>query len=547
MARRILDFGEFPFHDFAVLVRNTEVIPEFAAAFTAAGIPFVVNRGRGFYDAREVNDLTHLLRVIANPRDEVSLAVVLRSPLVNVSDEALLAPQDEWRTPRRRALETGRPLRATPTAPASPAFAARLHEYRVRREYVTFDRLLLHAIDECGYPASPNLDKFLGQARDAAARMSLDEFIAELAIVREENPREPDAPPEDSSNTVKIMTVHSAKGLEFPVVFVAAIHKGIDTGVPVVAFSRHLGLGARWRNPVTGKEKDDLFQHLLRQEWKAREEQESSRLLYVAMTRAEHHLVLSFTATARKPANWDKLVIARLALDPAQPGDEIVHFQTRDGLPWKARVRVVREAPPVTPRRPRTEAELRPSWNWPRPPSAPSTMATPPSPPSPPSPPARASTTSDNYLGFDGRPRFSGDLDVEDDKPRDLSAGEFGTQVHALLAGNPVPDPTPEAHAPRRGLPPEPAGTPRRARHPHRARSQRPHGGRRPGDSRTGGFVVRRGGGTRAGGLQDRRRFRRRSPPSRPRLRAAIAALRARRGAHGRPRAGPRLSAFPAA
>ena len=125
------------------------------------------------------------------------------------------------------------------------------------------------AIDDCGYPCSPNLDKFLAQARDAAARMSLDEFVAELALVREENPREPDAPPEDSANAVKIMTVHSAKGLEFPVVFVAAIHKGVDTGVPVVAFSRHHGLGARWRNPASGKDKDDLYQRALRQEWRS--------------------------------------------------------------------------------------------------------------------------------------------------------------------------------------------------------------------------------------------------------------------------------------
>ena len=47
----------FAFEDFAVLVRNTEVIPEFTAAFDEAGIPYVVNRGRGFYDSREVNDL----------------------------------------------------------------------------------------------------------------------------------------------------------------------------------------------------------------------------------------------------------------------------------------------------------------------------------------------------------------------------------------------------------------------------------------------------------------------------------------------------------
>src|SRR5450759_2311217 len=128
--------------------------------------------------------------------------------------------------------------------------------------------------------------------RDAASRMSLDEFVAELALVRQENPREPDAPPEDSSNAVKIMTVHSAKGLEFPVVFVAALHKGVDTGVPVVAFSRHHGLGARWRNPAGGPDgggpsgaKDDLFQHALRQEWGLREAEESIRLLYVAMKR----------------------------------------------------------------------------------------------------------------------------------------------------------------------------------------------------------------------------------------------------------------------
>src|ERR1035438_2449421 len=88
--RRILENGEFTFRDVAILVRNTEVIPEFTAALDAARIPYVVNHGRGFYDSREVNDLTHLLRTIANPRDEISLAVVLRSPLVNVSEEALL-------------------------------------------------------------------------------------------------------------------------------------------------------------------------------------------------------------------------------------------------------------------------------------------------------------------------------------------------------------------------------------------------------------------------------------------------------------------------
>jgi ATP-dependent exoDNAse (exonuclease V) beta subunit len=456
---RILEMGEFTFQDCAVLVRNTEVIPEFTAAFDLAGIPYVVNRGRGFYAAREVNDLTHLLRVIANPRDEISLAVVLRSPLVNASEEALLRLKMNGETLGGTLVDAMADAisHTDPTAFGKvdhdrlARFATRLREWRQRREYVTFDRLLLSAIDDCGYPASPNLDKFLALARDAAGRMSLDEFVAEVALLRQENPREPDAPPEDSSDAVKIMTVHSAKGLEFPVVFVAAMHKGVNTGVPVVAFSRHCGLGARWRNPATGKDKDDLFQHALRQEWSWREEEESSRLLYVAMTRAERHLVLSFSTTGRQPANWDKLAIERLALSPGAPCDQVVVYHAPGGQPWKARIRIVQSAPellgfPRTPRTPRQETPVLqvslPAVEEQQDGNATATALS-----------LFASCPRkyylSHYLGFEGRSRKPGEAAAASLHPAGLSAhlsaSEFGTQVHALLAGSAVPDPAPEA------------------------------------------------------------------------------------------------------
>jgi ATP-dependent exoDNAse (exonuclease V) beta subunit len=457
VARRILEMGEFTFRDFAILVRNTEVIPEFTAALDAAGIPYVVNHGRGFYDSREVNDLTHLLRTIANPRDEISLAVVLRSPLVSVSEEALLRLK---MNAEAQGGSLGDTLSRTDPAAFGEVdharlahFGARLREWRRRREYVTFDRLLLSAIDDCGYPASDHLDKFLALARAAAARMSLDEFVAELTQVRQENPRETDAPPEDSSNAVKIMTVHSAKGLEFPVVFVAAMHKGVNTGVPVVAFSRHYGLGARWRNPATGKDKDDLFQHALRQEWSVREEQESSRLLYVAMTRAERHLVLSFSATGRQPANWDKLAIERLALDPGRPCDRVAVYHAPGGQAWRARIRIVQAAPePAVPELltlPRTPRE-----------ESPVLLVSPPAVEAQQDGNATVTALSlfaccprkyylSRYLGFEGRPRKAGETGLSSDEPAglaaDLSASAFGTQVHALLAGNAVADPAPEA------------------------------------------------------------------------------------------------------
>jgi ATP-dependent helicase/nuclease subunit A len=435
VARRVLELDEFAFQDIAVLVRNTEVIPLFTGAFEAAGIPYVVNRGRGFHESREVNDLTHLLRVIANPRDEISLAAVLRSPLVNVSDEALVRLKRGgrglggfWRV---EAGEFGAEDHAK-----LARFAELLREWRRRREYVTFDRLLWRAIDDCGYAASPNLDKFLGLARDAAGRMSLDEFIAELEIVREEDRREMDAPPEDAANAVKIMTVHSAKGLEFPVVFVAAMHKGVNASVPVVAFSRHFGLGARWRNPASGKDAGDLFHAAVVREWAEREERESNRLLYVAMTRAEKRLVLSFTRR-KSPANWDRLVIERLALDPDTPCDSVRTYSAPDGKAWKARVTVVDAAPdPLT--RPSVAEEERTVLHV----SAPAVTD---------QQNSNATVTElaafancprkyflRHYLGYEGRARGI---------PRDrkLSASELGTQVHALLAGSAVEEADPDA------------------------------------------------------------------------------------------------------
>jgi ATP-dependent exoDNAse (exonuclease V) beta subunit len=446
VARRVLELG-CEFQDVAVLVRNTEVIPAFTAAFDEAGIPYAVNHGRGFYDCREVTDLVNLLRVIANPRDEIALAAVLRSPLAGVSPDALL---------ELRAM--GDNLGAAFMALSAPAgfeaadyetlrrFRERLKEWRRRREYVTFDRLLLAAIDECGYrPESgargdANIEKFLAQARGAAARLSLDEFVEELALLRDDNPREADAPPEDAAGGVQVMTVHSAKGLEFPVVFVAALHKGVETSPPPVAFSPRIGLGARWRNPARREEKDDLFQHALRQERQQRELAESNRLLYVAMTRAEERLFLSFSGNGKKLQNWAALIAEALHFHPAEACDEVVTRTAPNGEEWSLRLVALRaptvfagvdsraKAPPVE-----TVGGTRFEY------------------------PAIAGQEDGNatvtaltefakcprayylghYLGFDGsRPGA---------QPGRIPAAELGSQVHALLSGAPVPDADPEA------------------------------------------------------------------------------------------------------
>jgi ATP-dependent exoDNAse (exonuclease V) beta subunit len=453
VAGRILellrDNPQFSFKDVAVLVRNTEVFGAIAAAFEQARIPYLINSGRGFYEEREVNDLVHLLRVISNPRDEISLAAVLRSPLVEASDEALL---------RLRMLgeNIGGALRGVGPQNAADfgddyaklaRFRERLHGWRIRRESVTFDRLLLAAMDDCGYRAGPgsrganNIDKFLSQARDAASRMTLARFVEELSRVRGLNPREQDTAPEDSADSVKVMTVHSAKGLEFPIVFVAAMHKGVETEPPVVAFSPRIGLGARWRNPAVPKEKkkDDLFQHAIRKERKVREMEESHRLLYVAMSRAEQHLVLSFTGSKTK--EWANVVAESLRLDTETCRDEVVSMTAPDGKPWSLRVQITNSAPELllNPRPPAQAEDLV------------ELLA---DPPIDGQQDANATVTAlakfakcpreyylAHYLGFEGRRRKPRPTDDDEDEDDDLPADEFGSQVHELLAGNYVEQP----------------------------------------------------------------------------------------------------------
>ena len=95
VARRIVEFtaslqlesGRAGFGDIAVLVRNSEVLPAFTRAFEQAGILYLLNQGKGFFETREVVDLSHLLRAISNPRDEISLAAVLRDVKALASDD----------------------------------------------------------------------------------------------------------------------------------------------------------------------------------------------------------------------------------------------------------------------------------------------------------------------------------------------------------------------------------------------------------------------------------------------------------------------------
>jgi ATP-dependent exoDNAse (exonuclease V) beta subunit len=340
------------FRDMAVLVRKTSILEPLMEAFDRFGVQYQVTRQVGFFEAREIRDLMHLLRAISNPRDEVSLAVVLRSPLVGLSDEALM-----------RLKTAGDNLGAAldvDVANLDPLdgerwqrFKANFTRWRAAVHYVGLDRLLAQAMADCGYSWVPgsasgaNIEKLLALARHAPREQSLAEFVQEIKLIRDEEAREADAPFDEALDAVRVITAHASKGLEFPIVFIPAMQTRMNMSIPALTFTTGGGLGTKWRNPDGGEALSDWFRTQNKAAIREREMQESNRLLYVAMTRAEEHLVLSYGLGPKdKAQQWAEpvcRVFDMASLEPDAPV-RIVHAGC-EGRQFEVAVRCLTRTP----------------------------------------------------------------------------------------------------------------------------------------------------------------------------------------------------------
>jgi ATP-dependent exoDNAse (exonuclease V) beta subunit len=432
------------FADMAVLVRTAACVEPLAEAFTEYQVPYLQSKGRTFFAAREVLDMLNWLRVLANPRDEVSLAAVLRSPLVGAGDETILrlkARGELWTS----LCELDDSMTGLEQGDVPQLLAARelIVNSRGLSASVSPDLLVAHALDDSGYldgieaRARANIEKFLGMIRNLAAASpgTLSQLMDRLDILRQEQP-EPDAPPAEAADAVNVMTIHAAKGLEFPIVFAAALHKGTSKRKPAFMHHAGSGLGARWRDPLTGESVADGA-HLVAAGFETvRESREADRLLYVAMTRAAEHLVLSF-AKSKRTSPWATLVANKLGVDP----------EIFDNAPWMADgIRVLRAdaAPPTDALRAVNSAAAPLDLERPQVSGQHDSTLT-----------ATAVALFEacprkyflsRYLGWP-EPRAAVAEHHDEAREAPLDATELGQQVHALLAGEPVESPAPEALA----------------------------------------------------------------------------------------------------
>ncbi len=304
------------YSDIAVLFRTTLRFDEYGREFLRADIPCVMTGGRTLFERQEILDAVSWLRVLANPRDEVSLAAVMRSPFGGIGDEVLLS----MRVPEVNLVHSAR----NSDNPGVRRLMKLLDGQRSVRDHSPPDLLLAQAFDSSGYEdvldpaARANLRRLLeivAERHTVAAEpiASLVSFLKEAAAEGE-----PAAGTSSTTDAVSIMTMHAAKGLEFPIVFLPSLDLAATADSTALVYSSADGLGATWRSGP-GRTVRDLAAERFRETAAQHRREEANRLLYVAITRAEQRLIVS---SVQDRGGWAPL-IASMPVEPVTAPDPV--------------------------------------------------------------------------------------------------------------------------------------------------------------------------------------------------------------------------------
>jgi len=304
------------YRDIVILMRSLAGKSDFIEALRLAGIPVSCDAAAGYFEATEITDMLCLLKVLDNPRRDIEFAATLRSPFFRLTDTELtkirlhgkkdnhnfgfydcamsfcksrdelankltksFATLDEWRTVARRGRlaeliwhifrQTGYLsfVCALPDGPARRANLLKLHDRAIQFEGFA------------GNSGVPSLTRFI-------------DFIEKLIAAGEDwSKPQPEA---GSGNTVRVMSIHKSKGLEFPVVFVADLNSQFskkDFSKDCVT-DEQLTLGLKIIDAENNSRLDSLTYQVIEERNRRKTLAEEMRILYVAMTRAMNRLIL---------------------------------------------------------------------------------------------------------------------------------------------------------------------------------------------------------------------------------------------------------------
>ena len=292
--------------DVAILLRRLTNVHLFEQALENHGVPYRTMSGPGFFRRQEVLDLVNLVRWLAVPDDLIALVGLLRSPMFMLDDQTLLLLRNQSNNNDLIAS-----LQNPPSAVHSEArrFCERaflvLADLRKEASYSSAHSLVEIALDQTGFEASwgalpggeqalANIRKFVAMLRDLRGQ-SLDK-VASYMLRRLDDTliREGQAPMDDL-DAVRLMTIHGAKGLEFPIVFVPECDATRRASYSYVHLRRDIGLSVTLRADLDEnnyRRRPSFYSYLLKQD-EIEEAAEYKRVFYVAATRAADMLFLS--------------------------------------------------------------------------------------------------------------------------------------------------------------------------------------------------------------------------------------------------------------
>ncbi|MGM9607554.1 MAG: helicase-exonuclease AddAB subunit AddA [Oscillospiraceae bacterium] len=309
--------------DMVILLRSPgPVLRHYTRALAEAGIPVETEGGGDFFDTTEISVALSLLEIIDNPRQDVPLLSVLRSPVFGFTPDRL--------SQIRAGCKDG-DFYAALEADGGEDCAAFLEQMKllrfragelsaqqlIERLYAETDLMAIFGAMPDGARRQANLAALREQARqlERAGHKGLFGFLTHLGRLRQKGERL--APASAGTGGVKILSIHRSKGLEFPVVFLCGLGRQfntMDAAAPVL-FHPRLGVGPKRLERGEGwtVEWPTLARQAVSLQMDRELKAEEMRLLYVAMTRAKEKLIMTMGLSKAGDA------LAKLARDAARP------------------------------------------------------------------------------------------------------------------------------------------------------------------------------------------------------------------------------------
>ncbi len=309
----VIDGNPLGYKDITVLVRSfNEKTFSLLKELTGLGIPVSYEDKTQFFDTVEIKSFVSFLKILDNPYDDVAYVATLKNIFGYTEDRLLeLRLLDEYAGFHQliRKSENEKDKKVSAYIGELRKFA-RMYDLK---ELITkiYDDTFYVELQTCfvnGVKRQENLERLLDIASEfeEGEYKGLYAFVNYIDRIVSEHTKIPNPKISSDSDAVKIMSIHSSKGLEFPVVILQGIHKGFnyEDFKSGIILSADMGIGYDFVNYDGQYKYPTVYKNIITDEEKTQITLEEMRILYVALTRAQHKLIMTGCVSNTSKAEW---------------------------------------------------------------------------------------------------------------------------------------------------------------------------------------------------------------------------------------------------